>query len=252
MTNSIKKRLLNITKRIGYSIWFLLYGRIEKAIDSENHNSIEVLNASLEKGYLYKIFKIKNCRIYTDTVTDTAFIIENKIIKGPSFQHRNPKNADISENIVFQKGTPKIKKKLNGKIFSLLTGGGGNKNYWHWLFDVLPRINILEKHIDINEIDFFLFPDLNERFQKESLDLLDIPSKKRISSIIKIIYSCDIVIGNESGPVCLASSLEKDVHAIYLPVHTKPESKIINKKNRYYNATQLSSSRIIKKIISYC
>ena len=76
--------------------------------------------------------------------------------------------------------------------------------------------------------------------------------KKRISSIIKIIYSCDIVIGNESGPVCLASSLEKDVHAIYLPVHTKPESKIINKKNRYYNATQLSSSRIIKKIISYC
>ena len=80
MTNSIKKRLLNITKRIGYSIWFLLYGRIEQAIDSENHNSIEVLNASLEKGYLYKIFKIKNCRIYTDTVTDTAFIIENKII----------------------------------------------------------------------------------------------------------------------------------------------------------------------------
>ena len=25
-------------------------------------------------------------------------------------------------------------KKLNGKIFSLLTGGGGNQNYWHWLF----------------------------------------------------------------------------------------------------------------------
>ena len=194
MTNSIKKRLLNITKRIGYSIWFLLYGRIEQAIDFENHNSIEVLNASLEKGYLYKIFKIKNCRIYTDTVTDTAFIIENKIIKGPSFQHRNPKNADISENIVFQKGTPKIKKKLDGKIFSLLTGGGGNKNYWHWLFDVLPRINILEKHIDINEIDFFLFPDLNERFQKESLDLLDIPYNKRVSSITHRHIQTDLTI----------------------------------------------------------
>ena len=110
----------------------LLYGRVEEVIDSENHNSIEVLNVSLEKGYLYKIFKIKNCRIYTDTVTDTAFIIENKIIKGPSFQHRNPKNADISENIVFKK-EHQNKKKLNGKIFSLLTGEGGNKNYWHWL-----------------------------------------------------------------------------------------------------------------------
>ena len=88
MTNSIKKRLLKITKRIGYSIWFLLYGRIEQAIDSENHNSIEVLNASLEKQIYIKM-KIKNCRIYTDTVTDTAFIIENKIIKGPSFKYRN-------------------------------------------------------------------------------------------------------------------------------------------------------------------
>lgn len=76
--------------------------------------------------------------------------------------------------------------------------------------------------------------------------------KKRISSIIKIIYSCDVVIGNESGPVCLASSLQKKVHAIYLPIHTKPESKIINKNNKYYNSKKLSPKMIIKKIISYC
>ena len=50
----------------------------------------------------------------------------------------------MSENIVFQKGTPKLKKKLKGSVFSLLTGGGGNENYWHWLFDVLPRFKILE------------------------------------------------------------------------------------------------------------
>ena len=76
--------------------------------------------------------------------------------------------------------------------------------------------------------------------------------KRSISSIIKIIYSCDVVIGNESGPVCLASSLQKKVHAIYLPIHTKPESKIINKNNKYYNSKKLSPKMIIKKIISYC
>ena len=58
-----------------------------------------------------------------------------------------------------------------------------------------------------------------------------------------------MVIGNESGPVCLGSSLKKKVHAIYLPIHTKPESKIIYKKNIYYNASKLNPKIIINKIL---
>ncbi len=184
MTNSIKKRLLTITKSIGYGIWFLLYGKVKSIIESKNHSSIDILESLPDKNYSYRIFKIKNCRIYTDTVTDTAFIVENQIINGPSFQHRNPKNADVSENIVFQKGTPKFKKKLKGKTFSLLTGGGGNANYWHWLFDVIPRIHIIEKKINLDEINFFLLPDLRENFQNESLEILKIPKEKRVSSRI--------------------------------------------------------------------
>ena len=184
MTNSIKKKLLYIVKSFGYSLLSIFHGKIRGIIDSENHPSIKILNAVVEKEFIYKIFKIKNCRVYTDTVTDTAFIIENKIIQGPSFQHRNPKNARVEENVVFQKGTPKIKKNLNGSVFSLLTGGGGNANYWHWLFDVLPRLKILETKERIEEIDFFLFPDIDQKYQIESLDILNIPRKKRISSKI--------------------------------------------------------------------
>ena len=73
--------------------------------------------------------------------------------------------------------------------------------------------------------------------------------KKRISEIIKIIHQSDVIIGNESGPVCLGASLKKKVHAIYLPIHTKPESKIIYKKNNYYNAKKLNSKVIINKIL---
>ena len=69
---------------------------------------------------------------------------------------------------------------------SLLTGGAGNNNYWHWLFDVLPRIKIINNVIDVNNIDFFLLPNSKIRFQEESLNLMNIPKKKRLSSIIYI------------------------------------------------------------------
>ena len=50
--------------------------------------------------------------------------------------------------------------------------------------------------------------------------------------------------------MCLGSSLKKNVHAIYMPIHTKPESKIIYKKNKYYNTSKLKDSEIVKKIIN--
>ena len=191
MTYSIKKKLIQSIKSFGYRIWFMVHGRIKGIQFSENNHLIELINSTVDKNYTYKIYNIKNGRLYTDTVTDTAFITEDKIIEGPSFQLRNSKNSKISDNIVFKKGTPKIKKNLKGKVFSLLTGGGGNANYFHWLFDVLPRIKILENSINLNEIDFFLFPDLKEKFQIETLDLLNIPKSKRISSIEFRHIKCD-------------------------------------------------------------
>ena len=194
LTISIKKKLQNITKKLGYSIWLSVYGKIHGIIDPNDHSSIEVVNKTLDEKYFYKIFKMKNCRMYTDTVNDTAFILNNKIVDGASFQFRNPKNSEVSNNIVFQKGTPKLKKKLKGTVFSLLTGGGGNANYWHWLFDVLPRIKILENEINLQNIDYFLLPDIKERFQKETLDLLNIPLEKRISSKKFRHIECDMMI----------------------------------------------------------
>ena len=59
---------------------------------------------------------------------------------------------------------------------------------------------------------------------------------KNILEIMNIINSCALVIGNETGPICLGASLKKEVHSIYLPIHTKPESQIISSKTHYYNA----------------
>ena len=66
---------------------------------------------------------------------------------------------------------------------------------------------------------------------------------------MQIINLCDFVIGNESGPICLAASYKKEVHSIYLPIYTQPESRVINNKTFYYNTEKESDEVIINKIM---
>tara|TARA_Y100000992_G_C21223831_1_gene471873 strand:- start:65 stop:1159 length:1095 start_codon:yes stop_codon:yes gene_type:complete len=176
----IRKLFQNIYKKIIYSIFKIFHGNIKGVIKLESEN--EIVKVSKDKKINYSIYFCNKSRLYTDTIHDTAFIRENFLIDGPSFQFRNNKIAKSDNNIVLKKGTPRLKKIIKGKVFSLLTGGGGNTNYYHWLFDVLPRLEILKEKINLKNVDYFLFPRIDLRFQKETLDLLNIPSSKRLSS----------------------------------------------------------------------
>ena len=182
LINIFKKKLQKIFKEISYSLFFIIYGRIKKVITIKDDHRINLEKITFDQGKSYNIYLIKEARLYTDTIHDTAVMLENDIIEGPSFQLRNNNNSKCNENIVFTKGTPRIKRKLDGTVFSLLTGGGGNNNYWHWLFDVLPRIAIVENIIKTEKIDYYLFPNYEEKFQIESLEILKIPLNKIISS----------------------------------------------------------------------
>ena len=183
----IKKFLQKIFKIVSYGIFFKIYGKIEESVKSVNHDKIKVIDIDIEKNLNYKVYKILDGRLYSDRIHDTAIIINNKIIEEPSFQLRykhdaNIYNSEIKNNIVFKKGTPRKLKYVNGSLLSLLTGGAGNDNYWHWLYDVLPRFGLCNKVIDLSKIDYFLLPDLKKKFQNETLDCLNIPKEKRLSS----------------------------------------------------------------------
>jgi len=183
----IKKILQKIFKVSAYSFFSKLYGKIDESIDFNTDKRIKVTNLNLEKKLNYKIYEVEGGRIYTDRIQDVAVIIDNKIIEGPSFQLRYKKelqiyNSNIKDNVVFTKGTPRILKNLEGNVLSLLTGGAGNDNYWHWLTDVLPRIALVNKCFNLDEINFFLLPNYKKRFQEETLDYLKIHKTKRISS----------------------------------------------------------------------
>ena len=239
MILNIKKKLQIIFKNIGYKVFFHIYGKIISTISPENNNQIKVSKVSFINNSTYRIFEISKGRIYTDTVSDTAFIIDNKIIEGPSFQYRNAMNKDCRQNIVFEKGTPKIKKKIKGTVLSLLTGGAGNFNYWHWIFDVLPRLGIAEKKNILKEIDFFLFPDTKKRFQVESLNLLKIEKLKRLSSLNHRHIESDRIISVDH-PYVLTNNATSDIQNIPIWIIRWLQSKFIK--------TNLSKGEFPKKI----
>jgi len=162
------------------NLFFLLYGKVSKIIKPNEDKRIKVNEIIFDEKIKYSIFTILSGRIYTDTIHDTAIILDNSLVRGPSFQLRDNRNSDCRENVVFKKGTNRIKKNIKGTVLSLLTGGGGNENYWHWLFDVLPRLEILNNILQKEKIDFFLFPNTKKRFQIETLDILGIEKKKEI------------------------------------------------------------------------
>ena len=132
----IKKFLHKIFKIVSYGIFFKIYGKIEKSIGSSEDDRIKVKIINIEKDLRYRVYNINSGRLYTDRIHDTAVLLDNKIIEEPSFQFRSTYDSriyvsKIKDNIVFKKGTPRKLRNLNGTVLSLLTGGGGNDNYYH-------------------------------------------------------------------------------------------------------------------------
>jgi ADP-heptose:LPS heptosyltransferase len=123
-------------------------------------------------------------------------------------------------------------------------------NHNNWNFSGFKKIIDKIKNTTVfintspNNLKFFK-KNLNEFFYKSNVV---ITSKFSISKLIKILSNCKMIIGNESGPICIGASLNKKVISIYTEKTTKPESKIISKNIKYYNATKLNENTIVNNI----
>ena len=66
---------------------------------------------------------------------------------------------------------PQFKKECLATVTST-----GNIGYYHWIFESLPRLKLLEEVID--EIDYLIVPYNLKRFHLETLSLLGVPEEK--------------------------------------------------------------------------
>ena len=258
----IKKFLQKIFKIVSYAIFLKIYGRIEKSINSGEDKRIKIKNIKIDNNLNYRVFNISEGRLYTDRIHDTAILLDNKIIEEPSFQLRYEgpfvHNSKINNNIVFEKGTPRKLKKLNGSVLSLLSGGGANKNYWHWLFDVLPKLYLCDKIISLDNIDYFLLPDHIRKFQIETLDILKIPKHKRLSSEkYRHIKTKELIVTDH--PVVISQNPTKDIMSMPIWISNWLKDKFIdqsiknkeeNKKKIYIDRNESKSKQNSERFIS--
>ncbi|MBW4464192.1 MAG: DUF563 domain-containing protein [Pegethrix bostrychoides GSE-TBD4-15B] len=76
--------------------------------------------------------------------------------------------------------TPPALEKIAGRV-AVLSNLSGN-TYFHWMVDVLPRVELLRQHLDLKQIDWFLVNSIQHPFQVETLKMLGIPLDRVIAS----------------------------------------------------------------------
>ena len=187
---------MNFFDKLKIIFFYLLYGKIKGIIRNSKHSDIKINKINIDNKK-YKLFTISNPTVYSTSVHDFASIIQKKIIKEASFQFRYDKkknifNGDISKNIVLKDGTPRFKRRVNGEVISLTCGGAGKNNYFHWMFDVLPKLYIFEKLKILKKKNIkFLLPALKLNFQLESLSELNLPKENFLDGEKFKHFSCN-------------------------------------------------------------
>jgi len=165
--------------------FFIIYGKILTKV-SENYKDIKItkintLKPNSSKIKNYQVFEIDNGRVFSDNVENVAIINKNIIVDKVSFQQVDSLIKSAKFNSVIKEGTPKFIRKFKGKVLVLNQGSISNKNYCHWMLDVLPKIHISLEKFKLNEIDYFYVQN-NLNFQKQSLARLKIPENRIIDA----------------------------------------------------------------------
>jgi len=179
----IRKKLKLYYKSIVELFFKILYGKIRISKMPNSLSEKQKVNNPIFKTLKkknYYIYKISKGRIFTDNNENVAIIKNNFILPKISFQQINGNLTSVNNNSVIKRGTHSFQKKIKGKVFNLCQGGSGN-NYFHFIFDILPKIYLLKSEIDLNSLDFFY---LNEpkNWQIKILNELGIQKEKLLSS----------------------------------------------------------------------
>ena len=180
----LKKFFQKVFKKTFQSFFIFFYGRISRKhnnkelnFEQEEINLVGSNKKILANNYLYII---NDGRVYTDLNEHVAIIKDNYLLPNISYQQVYGELKNVEFNKTLETGTPRILKKFNGNVLTLVQGASGN-NYFHFLFDVITKLKLCEQNFNLNEIDFFYLPGTTS-WQKKILSIFNIFEDRMINS----------------------------------------------------------------------
>ena len=258
----IKKKLKLYYRSLVELFFIFLYGKIFLPKTTKNLiKKIKIDNSFFRsfKNKKYQIYIVKNARIYTDNNENLAIIKDNLILPHISFQQVFGILRSSKYNCTLVKGTPSFIKKINGKVFNLCQGASGN-NYFHFMFDIIPKIFLLNSKISLKKIDYFYIANPKE-WQIKILKNLGITEDKLLSSkkynhiIADEIYSVDhpwYIRGHIHNSVKeIPKWIVLKNREIFLKKNRKNTKKriFLDRSNSSYNHCQISNPNFVNEFI---
>jgi capsular polysaccharide biosynthesis protein len=159
---NFKKYLQNLFKKKTQNLFSLLYGKIaihneQKSRKFKRHKVEKITINNINFFLNTNIYEIEKGRVYTDIVEHVAIIKDNLLLPKASYQQIDGELKSIDFNKVLDTGTPRLIKKVDGTMLSLVQGVSG-ENYFHFLFDLLTKLKLCDQIIPLNEIDYYYVP----------------------------------------------------------------------------------------------
>jgi len=225
----------------------IIYGKIFQSKKKIDNKKLKITNLNFHKKN-YKLYEIDRGRVFTDCNTNVAYISKNNQINNFSYQQNKDKISSIKYNSVLKIGTPKFKKIFKGKVFSLIQGASGN-NYWHWLFDLLPKIEILYINKMLNHFDYFYIPKI-DNYIIDTLKIYGIKKKQLINSQKFKHIEADTISVLENIYI-KSGGFQKQFENIPLNIVKKIRNRLIKCKSRKFNNKKIFIDRSDSKFNHY-
>jgi hypothetical protein len=132
----------------------------------------------------YNVVETRNARIYTNNINNITVIVNGGIEPLTSWHCEGWETLPPAENklVTGELKIDRLPMTVNTTVAVLLCGQVGHYNYFHWLYDVLPRLQLIEGFVGRDECVKVLLPQLALPFQKQSLDLLGLQPSNVITS----------------------------------------------------------------------
>ena len=128
----------------------------------------------------HRVVNVKNGRLFTERCFNVSVIKGHSLLASVSHNFSGKAFYDSVRN---KYGLiNRLPRRIDKTVVSLVTGGGGNYNYYHWLFDVIPRLFVLEDSLVIVSSFKLLVPDNRLPFQVSSLSRLGFHAEDILSS----------------------------------------------------------------------